>query len=474
MEILKILTGEESIAGLEINGEYLRLSLLSRKNDAKEKGRVKTEIKLLIEEPLEAEIIAEGIVKNKPELVKSLQKLIAKSPEKIKNLIISIPSDNVYFRTFSFPKTVSEIKIEEAMKLTIGFQLPAKPEDSYLDWEKLESPDQNEILLAVAPRNVIDAYLESLSSAGLNPVAVELHPLSLIRAVESIDNNPFLLKIPSKDGVEVFIVKNKTLKFGRILPKNSIVDKKTLGEELRRIADYFETENSLPAKFLEIDDLKIINALSADPLIKDNKWLISVGAGLRGIIPRSQDTLISLMPLGTEQAYEYQKAVSFSEFISNMIIGLSIFFAVAYLGTWSLMFTIQQKISSQVENLSNIPLPQDAVEMEEKANNLNNLMNTGYEIAKILPSYNVILEELRSKIGPEIRIANITINAPEEPINVVGTAQNRPQLNAFKKSLEASEFFTEVKIPITNIEQKENIPFSISLRVKEPQKIYPQ
>lgn len=183
MEILKILTGEESIAGLEINGEYLRLTLLSRKNDAKEKGKIKTEIKLSIEEPLEAEIIAEGAVKNKPELIKSLQKLIAKSPEKIKNLIVSIPADNVYFRIFSFPKTVSETKIEEAMKLTIGFQLPAKPEDSYLDWEKLESPDQNEILLAVAPKNAVDAYLKSLSSAGLNPVALEFHPLSLIRAV---------------------------------------------------------------------------------------------------------------------------------------------------------------------------------------------------------------------------------------------------------------------------------------------------
>jgi hypothetical protein len=437
MEILKILTGEESIAGLEINGEYLRLTLLSRKNDAKEKGKIKTEIKLSIEEPLEAEIIAEGAVKNKPELIKSLQKLIAKSPEKIKNLIVSIPADNVYFRIFSFPKTVSETKIEEAMKLTIGFQLPAKPEDSYLDWEKLESPDQNEILLAVAPKNAVDAYLESLSSAGLNPVALEFHPLSLIRAVEFADNNPFLLKISSKDGIGIFIVKNKTLKFGRVLPKNFIAGEKILKEELQRIANYFETENNLPAKFLEINELKIINALSADPLIKDNKWFTSVGAGLRGIIPRSQDTLISLMPLGTEQAYEYQKAVSFSELVSNMIIGLSIFFAVAYLGTWSLMFTIQQKISSQVENLSNIPFPQDAVEMEEKANNLNNLANTGYEITKILPRYSIILEELRSKIGPEIKIANITINAPEEPINVVGTAQNRPQLNAFKKSLEA-------------------------------------
>lgn len=455
MDLLRILTREEPIAGLEISDEYLRLAFLSFN-----KKTAKNEIKFLTEEPLD-----------ESGLVAALKKLIVKSPVKIKNLIVSIPANGIYSRLFSFPKTVSKIRIEEAMKLTVGFQLPAKPEDSYLDWEKLESQDKNEIILATVPKNIINAYLEAFSAANLNPIAVEFHSLSLARIIEAVVDKPLLIKLSSKDSVGIFIIKNNTVQFSRILPKSFIADKKNLDEELKRIADYFETENNQPAEFLEISDLKIFDALKADQLIKDNKWLISIGAAWRGLTPRSQDEFISLMPLGTEQAYEYQKAVSFSELVSDIIIGLSVFFAVAYLGTLLLMFSIQRSILKQMENLTAIPFAEDAVALEEKAKDLNGLIKTESEITKTLFRYSVILEELKSKVPPEIKIASIDIPSPDTLINIVGVAQNRAQLNLFKKSVESSEFFSEVRIPLTNIEQKDNISFSMALRVRDPQKI---
>jgi len=45
-------------------------------------------------------------------------------------------------------------------------------------------------------------------------------------------------------------------------------------------------------------------------------------------------------------------------------------------------------------------------------------------------------------------------------------------LNQFKKTFQESPMFFEVELPIANIEQKSEIPFSLSFRIKEPANLY--
>lgn len=433
MNLINVFTREEPIAGLEISETYLRLAILGLKVE---------------------EALTNGVSKTE-----SLKNLLKKSKTKVRYVIVSVPADNSYSRIFSFPKSLAGEKLEETMKLTVGFQLPVKLEDIYLDWEKVETKDKekNEIFLAAMPKTTINDYINVLNAAELKPVAIELHPQSFLRVMDLENDKTVLVKMMSKTSVGIFIIKNRVLRFSRILPEN-FLDEAKLELEVRKITDFYESENGPIAQSIKFGE--------------PDKWLISTGAATRGLLPRSKDTLISLMPIGTEQAYEFQKAVAFIEFLSSLAVGFAIFFSAAFLAIWLLIVSVQQQTLNQLEILSSLPLPQDTVELENKALKFNTLVNFSSDIIKTLPRWSFVIEELRLKTLPAISLTNVSLSSTSETINIIGIAKDRDQLNLFKKNLESSTLFREIILPLTNLEQEENIPFSISFKLKEPQKLY--
>src|SRR3989344_1765826 len=356
MDILKVFTRDEPIAGLEISDTHIRVALLEFKEIKKGKEREKKlEITILAEKPLKEGIVSEGEIKKKEEFIAVMNDLLKGIKSKIRYSIISISPNKIYSKLYSFPKTVTGEKLEEAMKLAIGFQLPMKLEDVYLDWEKASGDSQkNEIFLATASKKVIDNYIDALKTAGLNLVAIEFFPMSVNRAAV-ISSGPVMAIILNNEGAEVSIIENKIIQFDRFLPSAQFSSQNSFLCETRKIIDFFESgkkkkiseilligenreniKNQLTDFFKEIT---ISNALgqeiflSSAEIKKDNgnKWLVALGAALRGVLPRSEDELISLMPIGTEEAYDNQKAIIFSEFISNISVALSIFFVVIFL-----------------------------------------------------------------------------------------------------------------------------------------------
>lgn len=473
MDILKLFTREEPVAGLEISDSFIRLALLQTKKGDKKNPDL-TEIKFLSEEPLPENCISDGIIRDKKIFLKSLQNLIKKSGFGVKCVIISIPSNLVYSKIFSFPKSIQESKLKDTMDLAIGFQLPIKPEESYLDWEKVEDASVNEVFLAAAQKTTIDSYIETLNLAGLKTIAVEFHPLSILRIINT-GENPRLFKITSEKNTSIFIFRKKYLRFSRIIPNESI-SKKSLDEEIKKISDFYESGDGQIEKIIDLEEMELIdgfdnqieNKFKGAPNEKA-KWLISLGAALRGLMPRSDDNLTSLMPIGTKETYEYQRAIIFSEFISNVTIGISIFFAIIFFSGWMLMSAINQNISKQLENLSSLPMPSDATALENEAKNLNSIVGISSGLLNNIPSWSIVLDELKARTVQDIAISNISLPSPEGIYTINGIAKSRNQLNSFKKSLEESQIFTNVALPLTNLEQKGSIPFSITMQLKNPQ-----
>ena len=493
MDILKVFTRDEPIAGLEISDTHIRVALLEFKEIKKGKEREKKlEITILAEKPLKEGIVSEGEIKKKEEFIAVMNDLLKGIKSKIRYSIISISPNKIYSKLYSFPKTVSGEKLEEAMKLAIGFQLPMKLEDVYLDWEKASGDSQkNEIFLATASKKVIDNYIDALKTAGLNLVAIEFFPMSVNRAAV-ISSGPVMAIILNNEGAEVSIIENKIIQFDRFLPSAQFSSQNSFLGETRKIIDFFESEkkkkiseilligenrenikNQLTDFFKEIT---ISNALgqeiflSSAEIKKDNgnKWLVALGAALRGVLPRSEDELISLMPIGTEEAYDNQKAIIFSEFISNISVALSIFFVVIFLGIWLLMVSFQKNFSTRIISLSSSAVPEDALALENRAIKFNELLNKADSSLILMQKTSPILEELKLKIISGISVRNFSMPSLIDAINISGVAQSRNQLNLFKKSLESSEMFSEVNLPLTNIELRENIPFSITFRIKDP------
>ena len=468
MNILNLLTKEKRVAGIEISDSVVRIAFLRTHKD-KATHKIVEEL-ILIEEPIAANIIIEGVVVDRVLLGKTLKNIWGKAKLDTDYAIVAIPDDKVHSRIFSFPKTVEGERLSEAMRLAIGFQLPIKTEDAYLDWERLPSTSlQNEILLATIPRAIAQGYVEALDAAGIKTLALESHLASIARAIKLDPGSTMLFTKKTPDGATVFALKNGTLRFSRTLPAR-FLDESKISAEIHKIKTALEGETKEEVIEASIFDAQIRDDYANKRGLSEprSKWLIALGAVIRGQIPEGEDNLVSLLPIGTEEAYAYQKATTFIDLVRNMTVGVSIFFIAAFLAAYLFILSLSQNANRTIATLSVSSASPEILAKEAWVNNVNALTQTGQTILAQTPVWSIVVDELNARVIDGISIA--TFRAPNiaESMSLAGTAKDRPTLNQFKKSLQESLMLTEVEIPITNLEKKGDIPFTASFRLKDP------
>ncbi|MEK7459982.1 MAG: pilus assembly protein PilM [Patescibacteria group bacterium] len=468
MNILNLLTKEKRVAGIEISDSVVRIVFIRKYKDKLTRKNV--EQLVFVEEPIAANIIVEGVVADRALLGKTLGSIWSKVALGTDYAIVSIPDDKVYSRIFSFHKTLSGERLSEAMRLAVSFQLPTKIDESYLDWEQLPStPQGNEILLATIPRTVAQGYADALLDAGIKILALESHLASIARAVKLEPERTVLFTKKTPDGATVFALKNGTLRFSRTLPSR-FLDESKISTEVHRIRTALAGELGVEIVEASILDAKIRDDYANKKGFSEpqSKWLIAIGAVIRGQIPEGEDNLISLLPVGTEEAYTYQKATTFIALIRNMIVGVSIFFIAAFLATYLFVLSLSQNANRTIATLSVSPASPEILDKEARVNRVNKLTEATQTLLSQTPIWSTVFDEVKARVISGINITNFSAPSITETMSLTGTAKDRVTLNLFKKSLQESPMFSEVNLPITNLEKRGDIPFTVSFRLKEP------
>ena len=474
MNFLSFFTREEPIAGLAIEEDVLRLVLLKRHPETGQR-----EIQTFATKTVSRGVITDGIITDRSALTASLKKLLARSNVRLNYFIVSIPANQTYYKIFSFPKNIDTEQLEEAMGLVADFQLPFAADDVEIDWEKVIIKEEwkettgpsHVVALAVLKKKVTNEYLACLNDAGIKTVALEIHPQSIER-VSSEDKTGKLIIHKTPSNVLLYIIEEQTLRFLRSIP-NAQLQGKELSEEIRKIANFYETTAQTTLQILPLDAQQINASIATNEEMRENisAWMIALGAAARGALPRKSDDLISLMPLGTEKAYEYQRAASFSIFLTHLAITFSIFFAASFLAAFALMIMIQENFSKQINALPPYRLPKISL-TEDHAKRMNVIIAQTSTLVKTLPRWSGFMEELIGKIPSDITISNLSIPSPGATISMSGVAKNRVALNNFRKTLQGWPTITSLDLPTTNLDQREDIPFQASFVPSDPQFIY--
>ncbi len=502
MNLLNLLTKEKRVAGIEISDSVVRIvflrpivqssSLSKRINSIRTFFEPKTTTTsnlelVLIEEPLAANIIVQGVVMNTMLLGKALSSTWAKAKLGTDYAIVAIPDDKIYSRIFSFPKAIGGERLTEAMNLAVGFQLPMKTEDVYLDWESTQGDAySNEILLSTIPRSVANGYIEALDVAGIKALAIESHLASIARAIKLEPERIVIFTKKSPDGTTIFALKNGLLRFSRTLPSQFISEDKIPGEvEKIRSALEAGTREVTSNDADKNESIRVQDLLSATvrddyaryPGLSDSKkanfkWLVAIGTSIRGQIPEGEDNIISLLPLGTEEAYTYQKAATFVSLVSNITVGVSIFFVVVFISTYLFMLSLLQ---GSIRTIAALPMKTVQPEFLEKVawvEHVNALTETAAGILSETPIWSTVIDEINARTIDGVVISNFTTPSITEKISLTGIAKDRVTLNQFKKSFQESALFSEIDLPATDPGQKGGVPFTISFRLKNPSAVY--
>ncbi len=492
MNFLNLLVPKEKIVGIEITDEKLRMLYLEK--DAL--GTIKTAGRS--EEDLEEGAVEFGAVKDRVKFSKALAGLRKKfKPQrKLSNFaIITIPQNGVYSETFDFPKDIASDQMMEAIGYSAAANLPLPLAECYLDWQVIEINNaKKKVLISLIPKKTADAYIEIFKENNFNLIALEPYFLSIARSVE-IPDSPIIFLNLTTEGITSIVYNKRAPYFSQFEfwseasqgqdIKSADDFAKIIKAKVKKTKIYFESQHSQlrieKARFMVCgadakgiikavgeSEIKFEEAKTKIPAIENCEWAPAAGAAMRAFVPRSEDTIISLLPVGTEDFYEIKKAESFAGSIQFLTSALVFFYALAFLAAFIITSITLASVNEQLELRSGIALPADYNDLDLKAKEFNsyvkNLSAIQLENGK---NYAEIIENMGRFNTKGISLTNISINSSDGPITVSGTALSRTNLNGFKFQLENSNLFTAVKFSIQNIAQQENISFVVNLYSKK-------
>lgn len=461
MNFSHLIDREEAVSGLAITDSHVRLAYYK-----KTKG-TKGESLALIAEPFPPGTLKEGAVADSQALSRAISKALVRAEGAVSYCIVSLPPERIYSKILSFPQALPLERLDEAVRLALNFQLPFASETVYLDYERLPAKESTEVFLAACPREIVDGYLAVFKAVGVKAVAMESHLMSVGRTQK--DKECLLVAVPSEQSVAIAVFDTGYVRFSRTVPASRIPTPAALAEELRKVHDFCVTEWNISLQEKKWGDLT-----AGIPQTQDAEWLSSIGALARGRLDREKDALVSLLPVGTEQAYAYQKAMVFSVFLQNAIIGVALFFTVAYVAAFFVMLSVKQRFTQEFASISLSPASAQVLAQEKQALQFNALLQTTGGLVRQSPQWSSFVTLIKSSVGEGIVISNMTIGAPSDAVQLSGVASSRAQLSAFKKTLEGMPAITEIALPLTNLTLKTNIPFSVSFKLRDPASVLPR
>ncbi|MFA6512097.1 MAG: pilus assembly protein PilM [Patescibacteria group bacterium] len=100
---------------------------------------------------------------------------------------LSLPERQTFLKLIDIPKT-REGDPTEVVRFEATNHIPMNLNDVYLDWEyvpgtKAEGKDKQRVLVAAAPRILVDSYLKLFEGIKFKPIACELESIALYRAL---------------------------------------------------------------------------------------------------------------------------------------------------------------------------------------------------------------------------------------------------------------------------------------------------
>ncbi|MDE2001463.1 MAG: pilus assembly protein PilM [Patescibacteria group bacterium] len=482
------------IAGMEIKDAAIRVARI-------EKG-------VLVRDgiALEPGIIEDGMVKDAARLEERLQalhhQLTKRQKEKVP-VVLVVPSSIVYSKVFALPPLTGKQK-EEAVQLNLQSVSPMPFTEAYSDWEEIASENRDlqiEILSSFARKANIDPYLAALRRAHFVPAAVEFPALAIARAMKTyavgLDfKEPQVVVNISSDGIDFMVLKQGSVYFEYFMPwKLARTEerasreipfqdfKDTIIREMKRVSTFYASHWGGSLKHLVL----ITQALNKEiaefvekqfhfPVVQLSlrgfddvpiSWAGVIGAAMRGAMPRSRDTLISLEAVGTERGFFRSQIMSFVELWRNVLVVMGIFFAVVFIGMDSFLAYTAQGVQNQLEAVAQVPGGSEVVTLQADAQKFNTLVqqisnakNQSVPLAAMLENINTMesgLTLIQESLSTDQHTLFIMARVPSEAAAV-----------DFKNKL-TDQGFQNINMPLSKIVTNPDgsVTFSVSFTIPD-------
>lgn len=496
------LQGEDRVAGVVIEYDRVRYAEFraARKGEQSHAGRV------LVSEG--AVSLPEGAIRAgalaKPEaLVEALKKLRKEGkprPLATPQVVLGIPVVRLVGATVEVPRGVGANEAEGALRLEIESTLPFPVEEAYLDWQPVNSSTgEKQFLYAGARITEIEPYIHAAEEAGMGVVAVEPVTLSMARGMEASGKVTYIANVYPDALLGAAVNEQGEARYfhHRSIPVISSSSGTSLGSAkndgrtqrlmlelaafIRFLRDQFQgREQELVVDGnLSDDEVQQMQNLADSLGIKIHIDLRSHalsraatrGVAMRGMMPRSTDTYMSLMAHTTEVAYAQKQAAFFFSMALKTLIAGAVFTTLVMAGAWGLMFKLEQDAKAAAAT-QQTAIPAAALQTLEEAQAINLALSDAVSLLQPAPLPEGIMEALDEVSRLGITIDRVTMRAEEGVVKLDlalvardGTALKNAQ-NVLREKFAAAADEVDVDASLL-VSGRTNIPFAFSFTLAE-------
>lgn len=493
MDLAQLFNPVEKIVGMEIAHGRVCAVLLEKDKKGVITGTKKEAV-------IPADIVAQdGTVLDKQKLAAALKTIwhTGKDVFKSKYVIVALPSSPVFTDIITFPKVTSE-QLKEAVELHVNTRtlFPIETDDIYYDWQPIASHNvyHEDVLLSFAKRPYIRDFAEACEAAGLEPLAFETPPPAIARAITNFENKAGLLIRVAEESAEFSIARSNDLFFTRTIKLPHTYDfetlKNILATEATHALNYYATEGpaeapvmtavllayvpqkqELAAHLRATLGIAVEDARFAHNTAIGDSCAAAFGAALRGLIRREEDTLISLLPIGTEEAYRKRRFLAYASLWSDIINATAVLLVVLFGAAWFFVNVAQKNATHQAAQLKAASGASAKIDdLEQRAQRFNTAVAHIAAASKTVQPWSLFIEKaLPVFVRKDITVEAVSFPSFRSEASFQITAKTRETAIAFRKALEGNQMFTEVHMPFLGVEQKENVHITILVRFAQQQ-----
>ena len=420
------------------------------------------------------------------------------------NVVVSLSSINIYTQVFSLPMIEGE-NLKKAIQLNIQMVSPNAASETYSGWQ-LVGQDQSsvrlEILSAFINRGVVDGIRRALVAAGFAPYSIESRALSLSRLVRELGagvdrSRSYLLVNLDPSGLEFIVVRRGQLYFQYFTAWKDITgpnESMTADEfravvvrSLNQVLNFYSSHwsDALAGIFVAATALadeiqaatKSATAVPVTPLVLRASadltpdWFVSLGSGLRGLIPRWEDRDISLLGVSAQDEFRRHQIMDFGRFWRLVIPSSLIVLVAAFIGSNVILSRTRDSLDGQLR-ASNLG--------SNQSKQINDIRNRVKDFNRSVD----FITAIRAIGNPQIDLANrifgimvqngvildrFIFRSPREPITIHARAAGQDQVIKFQKILDGDQELRGVDVPLSGIVQAPGgVTFSVNFTMAPP------
>lgn len=463
------------IGGLEISDTNLAYMYINPDSGKLQKASVR----------MEEGVVEKGVLKDPERFKKHLLNLRSQITHKegyIIPVVLSISDKNVYTQRLSLPR-MKDSEFQEAVSLNLQTISPIDFKNTYHDWEQMENEEETEevsLFASFAEKNIIDAYAEAFKLGGFFVTAVESKTTSLVRAVGQFEDifglqKSYLIIGGTSDGISFIIISGGYVYFTRFSSWDEI------GEDMEsfivggynQVSIFFENQvhKSFDAVYVAAGSFTnriwdiVARNFSIKPLTVrlkdtsvDESWHVVLGAGLRGCIPLSQDTQISLASEGTELLYQRMRTSSFLSAWTGIFFSVSLILLASFIGVFIFLNSYMGKTTNAVASSFNDPqiLPKYEFYASEAAK-FNERATAALSMENARVRWGKFMEDLLALEGNSVLIDRLYVQSKDAPVSVTARAVDEVAANDFEKKIAKLPYVSDTNLPLSSFQKADGI-----------------